>query len=208
MELDRVRAWADNGGSRFDRELKEDLVEYLIDQRKNWAMAEQRLATETDPRRQQVLATIIEHAKAEALPDYERLMATVSPSAHYRFFGDEVTDVVGKDGVGAFYADLVATGRNNVEHAVDRMVVDRDAITTEGPMAMAYPGAFLADAGIDVPGEEALYLFQTRMMIVWGFDEDGLVQCEDSYTAGDGWAGIADRPVKPEQIRAVTLADL
>ena len=135
-------------------------------------------------------------------------MATVSPHAHYRFFGDEVTDVVGKDGVGEFYADLVATGRNNVEHAVDRMVVDRDAITTEGPMAMAYPGAFLADAGIEVPDEAALYLFQTRMMIVWGFDEDGLVQCEDSYTAGDGWAGIADRPVKPEQIRAVTLADL
>ena len=183
-------------------------VEYLIDQRKNWAMAEQRLAGEPDPRRRQLLATIIEHAQAEALPDYERLMATVSPRAHYRFFGDEVTDVIGKDGVGAFYAELVDTGRNSVEHAVDRMVVDRDAITTEGPMRMAYPGAFLADVGIEVPDLDGLYLYETRMMIVWGFDEDGLVQCEDSYAAGDGWAGIATRPVEPEQIRPVTLADL
>ncbi len=183
-------------------------MEYLIDQRKNWAMAEQRLKTETDPRRRQLLGTIIEHAKAEALPDYERLMATVSPRAHYRFFGAEVTDVAGKDGVGAFYADLVESGRNNVEHAVDRMVVDQDAVTTEGPMRMAFPGAFVADAGIDVEDPDGLYLFETRMMIVWGFDEDGLVQCEDSYTAGDGWAGIATRPVQPAQIRPVTLADL
>ena len=44
-----------------------------------------------------------------------------------------------------------------------------------------------------------------RLMIVWGFDEDGLVQCEDSYSAGDGFA---TRPVEPERIRPVTLADL
>ena len=62
--------------------------------------------------------------------------------------------------------------------------------------------------GIEVPDLDGLYLYETRMMIVWGFDEDGLVQCEDSYTAGDGWAGIATRPVEPEQIRPVTLADL
>lgn len=183
-------------------------MEYLIDQRKNWAMAEERLAVESDPRRRQVLATIVEHAKAESLPDYERLMATVSPHAHYRFFGDQATEVVGKDGVGAFYADLVETGRNRVEHAVERMVVDRDAVTTEGPMRMAYPGVFLADAGIEVPDVDRMYLFCTRMMIVWGFDEDGLVHCEDSYNAGDGWAGIATRPVEPSQIRPITLADL
>lgn len=185
------------------------MAEYLIDQRKNWAMAEARLATETDPRRRQVLETVVEHAKAEALPDYERLMATVSPSAHYRFFGDDgVTDVNGKDGVGAFYADLVATARNAVEHAVDRMAVDRDVVTTEGPMRMAFPAGHLAAAGVEVPDPDGLYLYETRMMIVWGFDADGLVQCEDSYTAGNGWAGIADRPVTAAQIYEVTAADL
>ncbi|MEM7142762.1 MAG: nuclear transport factor 2 family protein [Actinomycetota bacterium] len=185
------------------------MAEYLIDQRKNWAMAEARLSTEDDPRRRQVLDTIVEHAKAEALPDYDRLMATVSPAAHYRFFGDAgVTDVAGKDGVAAFYLDLVETGRNAVEHDVDRIAVDRDVITTEGPMRMAFPGAYLAAAGIEAPDPDGHYLYETRMMIVWGFDDDGLVQCEDSYTAGDGWSGIADRPVRPDQIRPVTEADL
>lgn len=185
------------------------MTEYLIDQRKNWAMTAARLATETDPRRRQILETIVEHAKAEALPDYERLMATVSPDAHYRFFGDDgVTDVIGKTGVGAFYAELVETGRNAVEHDLDRIVVDADAITTEGPMRMAFPAAYLTGAGIEAPDPEGRYLYETRMMIVWGFDADGLVQCEDSYTAGDGWNGIAGRPIRPEQIYTVTDDDM
>ena len=43
-------------------------MEYVIDQRKNWAMAEQRLADESDPRRRQVLATIIELPKPRRCP--------------------------------------------------------------------------------------------------------------------------------------------
>jgi hypothetical protein len=58
-------------------------VSYVIDPRKNWALAEERLATETDPKRRRNLETLIAHSKSEARPDFDALMATVVPNASY-----------------------------------------------------------------------------------------------------------------------------
>lgn len=68
-------------------------------------------------------------------------------------------------------------------------------------MRMAYPGNVLALQGIAVPDENALYLYETRLLIVWEFDDDGLVLCEDSYDGGGPkFDGIAGRRVKLEEI--------
>ncbi|MBW2387961.1 MAG: hypothetical protein JRG89_05935 [Deltaproteobacteria bacterium] len=52
---------------------------YRIDPRKNWSTAEAHLAKETDPRRRQILQTLIADSKAECVADFDALMATVSP---------------------------------------------------------------------------------------------------------------------------------
>ena len=180
-------------------------MSYVIDCRKNWEMTEQMLADEADPIRRRNLETIIAHAKAEAKPDFEALMATVAPDASYTSYTEGAADEnspTGKDGVAAYYQGIVGSGCNHIEHAVDRMAVGRDVITTEGDMKMAYPGKVLAAMGIPVPDEDAHYLYLSRLMIVWGFDEEGRVTCEDSYAAGGypGFEGIADRPVTMDQI--------
>ena len=179
-------------------------MSYVIDCRKNWAMPERLLEAETDPSRRRNLATIIAHGKAEAKPDFEALMKTVAPDASYTSYteGGSENSPTGKDGVAAYYQGIVGSGCNHIEHAIERMSVGRDVITTEGDMKMAYPGTILASLGIPVPDEDALYLYLSRLMIVWGFDDDGLVTCEDSYAAGGfpGFEGIADRPVTMDQI--------
>lgn len=190
-------------------------MSYLIDPRKNWALAEKRLADETDPRRCQILQTLIAHAKAEALPDFKALMATVSPRAHYRSYasaGDPeiaaANSPQGKDGVAAYYQGIVGSGCNRIEHASDRMAVGQDTLTTEGPMKMAYPGNVLETMGILVPDTDALYLYEQRLLIVWEFDEDALVLCEDSYSGGGAaFEGIADRQITLDEIYQVTAAD-
>ena len=53
---------------------------------------------------------------------------------------------------------------------------------------------------------DASYLFQTRMCILWPMDEDGLVIGEDTYTSGDGFAGIAERKLGPADIVPVKAA--
>lgn len=179
-------------------------MSYLIDCRKTWAMAEKLLDTETDPRRKQLLETLVQHAKSEAKPDFEALMATVAPNAHYHNYSDASDPVhspKGKDGVAAYYKMIVEGGLGRLEHACERMAVGTDSITTEGELTMAYPAAVLQGMGIDVPDANGLYLYQTRLLIVWEFDENGLVLCEDSYDGGGSkFEGIAERPVTADQI--------
>ena len=94
----------------------------------------------------------------------------------------------------------MASGAVKLELDVDRLVVDEDCVVTEGLMKIAYPGQLLQLMGHEVPEPDATYLFRTRMCVVWPMDEDGLVIGEDTYTEGDGFAGIADRKLAPADI--------
>jgi hypothetical protein len=95
--------------------------------------------------------------------------------------------------VRGFYTAFIASGAHRLELDVDRLVVDEDCIVTEGVMRIAYPGAIVQLLGHEVDDPDAHYLFETRMTVVWPMDEHGLVLGEDTYTAGDGFAGIAGR---------------
>jgi hypothetical protein len=183
---------------------------YRIDPRKNWSTAELHLAKETDPRRRQILETLIAHSKAECIPDFDALMATVSPNAHYHSYAsddpamNDAQSPKGKAGVAAYYTAIVESGCHHIEHDVKRMSVGSDIITTEGILKMAYPGHVLGLMDIAVPDPEALYLYTQRLLIVWEFDEAGLVLCEDSYGGpGEKFDGIADRPISLDQIYTV-----
>ena len=67
-------------------------------------------------------------------------------------------------------------------------------------MRMAYPGLTLAVRGVEVDDPDAYYLYETRMAILWPMDDEGKVRGEDSYTSGDGFAGIAGRKLRAEDL--------
>ena len=159
-------------------------MNYRIDPRKNWALAEQRLSAETDPRRRQILGTLIAHAKAEAKPDFDALLATVSPRAHYHAFAsdDEAHSLKGKDGVAAYYKAIVDSGCGFIEHAQDRLVIDQNSLTSEGELKMAYPGTILEAMGIEVPSAKDFYIYEQRLLIVWDFDETGSCYAKTATT--------------------------
>lgn len=176
----------------------------VIDQTLTWRKAEQRLAAETDPVLRRNLELLIQHMKAEAALDMENLMATVSERAHYHTYSSSdspLPEPRGKAGVQAFYEAFAASGAGKLHHDIDRLVVDRDCIFTDGVMRMAYPGRTLQARGIEVDDPDAYYLFETRMAIVWPIDENGLFIGEDAYTSGDGFAGIAGRKIDPADIK-------
>jgi hypothetical protein len=93
--------------------------------------------------------------------------------------------------VRGFYAAFISSGAHRLELDVDRLVVDEDCVVTEGTMRIAYPGAIVL--GHDVDDPDAHYPFEARMAVFWPMDADGLVLGEETYTAGDGFAGIAGR---------------
>jgi hypothetical protein len=173
----------------------------VIDQSVTWRKVEERLAVEPDPVLRRNLTLLLQHMQAEAAQDMERLMATVSETARYEFFGAAQPPLVGKPAVHGFYTAFAASGAHKLQLDVDRLIVDRDAILTEGVMRMAYPGRTLQAMGIDVDDPEADYLYETRMAVLWPIAEDGLFVGEDTYTGADGFAGIADRKLDPADIR-------
>jgi hypothetical protein len=174
----------------------------LIDQNLTWKKVEERLTSETDPVLRRNLETLLQHMKAEALLDMEALMATVSERAHYHSYtGDPgAPSPEGKAAVQQFYENFAASGAGKLHLDLDRLVVDRECILTEGVMRMAYPGRTLAAMGITVDDPGADYLFETRMAIVWPIDEDGLFLGEDAYVENDGFEGIARRKIDPADI--------
>jgi hypothetical protein len=168
----------------------------IIDQHVTWKLTEERLATETDPVLRRNLELLLQHQKAEAALDMGPLMATVSEKARYESFtGGGAPPLVGKAAVQKFYEDFAASGAYRLQFAVDRLVVDRHCILTEGVMRMAYPGTTLLARGIQVDDPDAYYLYEAHMAIIWPIGDDGLFIGEDSYVGGDGFAGIADRKV-------------
>ena len=173
-----------------------------IDPTKTWRAVEARLARERDPRRRRNLETVLAHMRAEAAPDLDALMATVAEDAHYHAFGtdDPLYSPRGKAAVRAFYEAFIASGAHRLELDVDRLVVDDDCVVTEGVMRIAYPGTIVELLGHAVDDPAAYYLFEARMAVVWPMDDHGLVLGEDTYTAGDGFAGIAERKLLPEDL--------
>ncbi|HSB96363.1 MAG TPA: hypothetical protein VLC91_07950 [Spongiibacteraceae bacterium] len=178
-------------------------MSYKVDPRKNWAALDQRLATETDPIIRRNIEITVAHSKAEARADFPALMATVSDNVAYTSFTDgdaAANSPKGKAAVAAYYKMIVESGCHYIEHAVERIVADRNAIATDGNFTLAYPTAILKAMGHAVSDDAPYYLYTGRLMIVWGFDADGLVTCEDSYAAGDGFNGIGARPCRLEDI--------
>jgi SnoaL-like domain len=173
----------------------------VIDQSATWAKVVERLASEADAVLRRNLELLLTHMRAEAALDLPVLMSTVSEAAEYHTYGsDDATDPTGKPAVQRFYEDFAASGAHKLQHELDRLVVDRDCIVTEGTMRMAWPGRVLLAKGIEVDDPSAEYLYQARLAILWPIGPDGLFTGEDSYVAGDGFAGIADRKIDPADV--------
>ncbi|QNS03221.1 nuclear transport factor 2 family protein [Streptomyces xanthii] len=157
----------------------------VIDSQRTWAPLEERLAATKDERHRVVLSAVIEHMKAEAEPDLDRLMATLSPAPDYHFWsaGKDIGPKT-TDGVRTYYAAFVASRSNVLEYEIERLVLDDHCLVTEGNLKQVYPGSYAAQLGFPVDDESADYLIVNRQLLLWPVDENGLIQGEDSYSSG------------------------
>ena len=175
-----------------------------LDPNKTWKKVEERLAVEADPICRRNLEVVLEHMKAEARLDIDGLIATLSEEPHYHAYtpAGEIPELCpkGRDGVRQFYQNFVASGAFRLELDIDRLVVDRDCVLTEGVMRMAYPGTTLALMGHEVDDPKAYYLFEDRMAVLWPMDEKGKIKGEDTYSVGRGFEGIAERKIALDEV--------
>ncbi|MDD3797986.1 MAG: hypothetical protein PHE36_02290 [Novosphingobium sp.] len=174
----------------------------VIDPSKNWQVLEDRLAVETDPIKRRNLLNMLQHSKSELAFDFEATLSGMSEEAQHRSYntGDPAQNPKGKAAILAYYEKLRDWDLLNIQSDCDNLVVDRDCVVKDGVLKMAYPGRVLLHMGIEVGDPDAYYLFQARVATFWPFDENGLSLGEHSYMCGDGFAGIAERKLKPGDI--------
>jgi hypothetical protein len=178
----------------------------VIDPNLTWAKVEERLATEPDPVLRRNLDTVLRHMKAEAVGDLDGLLDTLVDDPSYHAYGaPPQASPQGREAVRGFYEAFIASGATQLQFDLDRLVVDRHCVLTEGVMRMAYPGRTLQARGIEVDDPDAFYLYEARMATLWPVAEDGRLVGEDTYTGGDGFAGIAGRKLAPGDIAELVV---
>jgi len=157
-----------------------------FDQSITWRELEARLDKTTNPRHRKMIETVIDHGRAEASFDLERLLATLSPDPEYHFWSDGHD--LGPKGYGAvrsYYEGLVASGGAFLEACNPRSVVDDDNVVTEYTMRQLIPGSLAAQRGHRVPNPDGHYLFVTRLVNFWPFNKAGELTGEDVYSSAD-----------------------
>jgi hypothetical protein len=160
-----------------------------------WRALEERLDRTDSPRQRQLIQVVIDHVKAEVARSLDGLMATLVPEPNYCFWiGGRDLGPKGYDGVRRYYEDFVRGGGAVLESIKERIVVDDDTISHEGPIRNLVSGAIATRRGYTVPDATGHYLVTFRNVVWWSFDEAGLALGEDSYTVmdPDAWQRIAD----------------
>jgi hypothetical protein len=112
----------------------------IINQTTTFRLLEERIAKTTNPRHLLMLKRLLQHATAEAKPDLDLVMSTLCANPRYITWGaPQELSPIGRQAVHAFYEETVVKGGQFFfEMDMDRIVVDDDAIVTEGYMRTLY----------------------------------------------------------------------
>ena len=139
-----------------------------------------------EPRRRQILENFIEHAEAEALGNYEVLMASCSrKEQHYANYGGSFAAPQSYAELEKHYRGLIETNIYLIHFEAEKLVVGEDVVVVEGLVHQLYPGALLKPLfGIDVDDPEAVYQATKRTCVLFVFDEDGKGAGEHAYSEG------------------------
>ncbi len=176
-----------------------------IDPHKSWLPLAARAATEPDARRRGLLLKVRDHMEHEIKGELDPLMATLTASPIYHFWGNAPGVLEGRDVIRGFYSDMMARGGQQFEVVVDRIVVDDDAVITEGQVKQVYKGSTLLAMGMqELAGApiapDDLIMTTAQLVTVWPADADGLLIGEDIYFGHDPFRNA-------ERIRREDLPD-
>ena len=156
-----------------------------LDCRNNWRLLDQLLEQEPTAEKRQLLNQIKLHMQAETGGDLTTLMSTVTASPVYHQWSADGVDSGPKSraDLEEFYRNLIASGANQFEYAIERVVIGDRCVVTEGNIRIPFTGEMLASMGKEVD-VNARYATAGRCVTFWPFDAEGKIIGEDIYTLG------------------------
>ncbi|MBT7370206.1 MAG: hypothetical protein HN816_06125, partial [Gammaproteobacteria bacterium] len=122
----------------------------IVDSRSGWRLIDELLESETDDWRRHMLNQLKEHVRAECGSDHTALLATLAANPQYHIWSaTEDTGPKGRAAVSGFYANLIASGSNQFEYAIERIIIGDDTLVTEGELYVPFSGESLQQMGME-----------------------------------------------------------
>jgi len=179
-------------------------MSFAINPHHSWLALEQRAATETNPRRKALVTAVRDHMEHEIKGELDPLMNTLTSHPIYHFWGQAEPSVIeGQDAVRAFYSGMFATGGQQFEVVVDKVVVSNNHVITEGQVKQVHRGASLAAMGIgEVDGQpvkdDELFVTTAQLVTLWPGDEQNKLVGEDIYFGSNAISAV--RRITPDDL--------
>ena len=171
-------------------------MNFAIEPHNSWLALEERAAAERNPRRKALLTAVRDHMEHEIKGELDPLMDTLTTHPVYHFWGQAEPSVIeGRDQVRAFYSGMFATGGQQFEVVVDKVVASDNHVITEGQVKQVHKGASLAAMGIgEVNGEpfqeDDLFVATAQLVTLWPGDDDDKLIGEDIYFGSNSFANL------------------
>lgn len=172
----------------------------VIDPTSGRRAVEARLATTTNPRHRKLLEAVAAHLAAEADASLDGLMATLVPEPQYKMWANGADyGPKGYDAVRKYYSQLVEARRGYLEYLIERVIVDDDAVVTDGVINAYQPGAAARAFGFVVDRLDVTYRVAYRAILTWPFNAEGEMIGEEGYASFDPHGAVV---VPPEELPA------
>lgn len=157
----------------------------------SWLALEARAAQEPDPVVRGLVLEVRYHMEHEIRGNLPELMATLTREPVYHFWNPNGPfEIRGYAAVEGFYQNLIASGGNQFEVVVRKIIADRGGVITEGQVKQVQTGRALLAAGRKEIGgtpvqEDELFLTCAQLITVWPNDGAGKLVGEDIYFGED-----------------------
>ncbi len=171
-------------------------------------IARTHLGSIAEPRRRLILENFIEHAEAEALGDFDRLMASCSQRRQeYATHGSDFPAPQSYAELEQHYFGLIAMNLYLIHSEAEKIVVGTDVVFVEGVIHQLYPGHLIGSFfGFEVEDHDAVYQLTKRTALTFIFDEEGKGAGEHAWTDGPTIPEDLVR-VAPEEVPAAFYAN-
>lgn len=171
----------------------------IVDSRNNWKHVDKLLASETDEWRRHMLTQLREHVKAECGSDHTALLETMAAEPRFHIWSaTEDSGPKGREALSEFYANLIASGSNRFEYAIERIIIGDDTLVTEGELWTPFSGETLAQMGMENIDKTKFYATKGRTVTFWPFEKDtGKIIGEDIYSLMTDFADMEEVELNP-----------
>ncbi len=184
-------------------------MDYVINPRNSWTALETAAASAATPEQAALISSVVTLLKAEISGDIDALMATLADEPVVNMWHPAgPARLEGYGTIRELYTTMFASGAEQFEFVVEKIIVGESNLVTEGRFKQVYNTRMLEDLGMGhITGDEdsgdGLWMSNAQIVVVWPVADNGKLIGQDIYFGEDPMSTLEpiDRKQLPPDFR-------